>query len=53
VLGARRTDRLDAIVAELKVKGHTAVAGTLDVTILSQMHAFVRLAQETYGRVAC
>ena len=51
VLGARRSDRLDAIVAELKAEGHAAVAGTLDVTVLSQMQAFVRLAQETYGRV--
>lgn len=49
VLGARRTERLDAIVAELKADGHAAVGRKLDVTDLEDVRAFVAFAQQTFG----
>ena len=51
VLGARRTDRLDAIVAELTRDGHAAIARRLDVTRLDDVRAFVAFAVERFGRV--
>src|SRR5689334_19471986 len=51
VLGARRTDRLDQIVAELKAQGHTAVARKLDVTNLEDVQSFVKFALDTHGRI--
>ena len=49
VLGARRADRLDALVVELG-EG-SAVARAADVTILDDMCALVALGQERFGRV--
>ena len=51
LMGARRTDRLEKIAAELKAAGHDATAKTLDVTSLDDMNAFVQFGLETYGRV--
>ncbi|MCB8882792.1 SDR family oxidoreductase [Acidisoma cellulosilytica] len=51
VLGARRTDRLDRIVSEIKAAGGDAVACTLDVTQRSSVYAFVEAAVATFGRL--
>jgi NADP-dependent 3-hydroxy acid dehydrogenase YdfG len=51
VLGARRTDRLEAIVSEIRDKGGSAEYRSLDVTSLEDMQAFVGFAQETFGRI--
>jgi len=51
VMGARRTDRLDAIAAELARAGHTALARRLDVTDLADVRAFAEFALATFGRI--
>jgi NADP-dependent 3-hydroxy acid dehydrogenase YdfG len=51
VLGARRTDRLEAIVAEIRDKGGVAEYRALDVTSLDEMQAFVEFAKDQFGRV--
>lgn len=44
VLGARRTDRLAQLVAEMEAAGGTARQRALDVTRLDDMEAFVEFA---------
>jgi NADP-dependent 3-hydroxy acid dehydrogenase YdfG len=51
ILGARRTDRLEALVAELERAGHTARCRRLDVTSRGDMQAFVDAAIAEFGRV--
>ncbi|MER7048358.1 SDR family oxidoreductase [Streptomyces jumonjinensis] len=51
LLGARRTDRLDRLVAEITAAGGTAVARRLDVTEAADVRDFVAAAGERYGRV--
>ena len=51
VLGARRTDRLEALVAKIREQGGQAVFRPLDVTRRDQVEAFVRFALDTYGRL--
>jgi NADP-dependent 3-hydroxy acid dehydrogenase YdfG len=51
VLGARRTDRLKAIAAEIRDKGGIAEYRALDVTSLEEMQAFVEFAKDKFGRV--
>jgi NADP-dependent 3-hydroxy acid dehydrogenase YdfG len=51
VLGARRTDRLQAIAAEIRDKGGVAEYRYLDVTSLEEMQAFVEFAKDKFGRV--
>jgi NADP-dependent 3-hydroxy acid dehydrogenase YdfG len=51
VLGARRADRLDAIVKDIAQAGGEAVAVTTDVTKLEEVKKLVDTAKETYGRV--
>ena len=51
VLGARRTDRLETLVSEIRAKGGTAEYHALDVTNLEDMQAFVCFAKETFGRI--
>jgi NADP-dependent 3-hydroxy acid dehydrogenase YdfG len=51
VLGARRTDRLAAIAAEIRDKGGVAEYCTLDVTNLEDMQAFVEFAKDQLGRL--
>ena len=51
VLGARRIDRLQALVTEIQAAGGTAMALALDVTDRTQTTDFVQRAVETYGRV--
>ena len=51
VLGARRTDKLEAIVAEITAAGGTACCTDLDVTQREQMVRFVGFAQAQFGRL--
>jgi NADP-dependent 3-hydroxy acid dehydrogenase YdfG len=51
VLGARRKDRLDAIVKDITAKGRKAVAVTVDVTKREQVDALIQAALKTYGKV--
>lgn len=51
VVGARRADRLEALVAEIRAEGGTAECRALDVTKREQVEEFVRFAERTFGRV--
>ncbi|NGZ73776.1 SDR family oxidoreductase [Saccharibacillus alkalitolerans] len=51
VLGARRTERLETLSAEIRSAGGTAEYRKLDVTDLQEMEAFVRHAEESFGRI--
>ncbi|NEQ23516.1 MAG: SDR family oxidoreductase [Microcoleus sp. SIO2G3] len=51
VLGARRSDRLEAIAKEIHAEGGIAEYQTLDVTQRSQLEAIVQFAQSKFGRV--
>lgn len=51
VLGARRTDRLEAIASHIRDKGGVAEYCALDVTSLEEMQAFVEFAKDKFGRV--
>ena len=50
-LGARRTDRLDALVERIQAGGGTASSRRLNVTDAADVQRFVADAVETYGRV--
>ena len=50
-VGARRTDRLETLVQEIRAKGGTAAFRALDVTSAEDMQAFVRGAEAAYGQV--
>ncbi len=51
VLGARRTDRLEKLVAEIRSAGGTADHRALDVTQLDDMRAFAEFALKLHGRI--
>ncbi|MDF1503738.1 SDR family oxidoreductase [Roseisolibacter sp. H3M3-2] len=51
VLGARRVDRLEALVAELTAAGGRASARATDVTDAAQVRALVEAAVEAHGRL--
>ncbi len=51
VLGARRADRLQALVQELTAAGGKALARATDVTQAVQVQALVDAAVQTFGRV--
>jgi len=51
VLGARRTDRLEALAAELRAAGGTVEYRSLDVTSLADTQAFADFALKTFGRI--
>jgi NADP-dependent 3-hydroxy acid dehydrogenase YdfG len=51
VLGARRTDRLEKIAAEIRSEGGKAEFKKLDVTNRDDVQAFVKFAKEKLGRV--
>lgn len=51
VLGARRTDRLQKIVAEIRERGGTAEYKSLDVVSREDVNAFAAFAQQKFGRV--
>jgi NADP-dependent 3-hydroxy acid dehydrogenase YdfG len=49
VLGARRTDRLEALADELRSSGGQVAFRSLDVTRLDDVREFVAFAEATYG----
>ena len=51
VVGARRTDRLQRLVSEIKSAGGTADFCALDVTDLKSVEALVHFAEEAFGPV--
>ncbi|WP_237531365.1 SDR family oxidoreductase [Streptomyces sp. SID3212] len=51
VVGARRVDRLEALVQELAEAGHEAEHTALDVTSADSVKAFVEGAFERHGRI--
>jgi NADP-dependent 3-hydroxy acid dehydrogenase YdfG len=51
VLGARRTDRLQKIVTEIRERGGIAEYRSLDVANRDDVNAFVAFAVEKFGRV--
>lgn len=51
LLGARRTDRLDALVEQIRADGGTAEALTLDVTRREAVAAFAGHALARFGRI--
>ncbi|WP_411137376.1 SDR family oxidoreductase [Streptomyces sp. C10] len=51
VLGARRSERLAALVARIEEAGGTAVQIRMDVTRREDLHALVALAGERFGRL--
>ncbi|WP_119460452.1 SDR family oxidoreductase [Rhodospirillaceae bacterium SYSU D60014] len=51
VLGARRTDRLERLISEIRSEGGSAQYRALDVTVREDMEAFISFAKATFGRV--
>ncbi|WP_053845700.1 SDR family oxidoreductase [Paracidovorax avenae] len=51
LLGARRTDRLERIVADITARGGIAEARALDVTRRADVEAFAAHALERFGRI--
>jgi NADP-dependent 3-hydroxy acid dehydrogenase YdfG len=51
MLGARRTDRLDALAEELRQSGATVATRRLDVTDRADIVVFAEAARTTFGRV--
>lgn len=51
MLGARRTDRLGALVEELAAAGGDARARALDVTDRASVEAFAEAARQAWGRI--
>jgi len=51
VLGARRTDKLDTLVAEIQAAGGEARRTALDVTKQEQLASFIAFARSEFGRV--
>lgn len=51
LLGARRTDRLDALARELGERGAVVETAALDVTDRADMQAFAQRALDLWGRI--
>jgi NADP-dependent 3-hydroxy acid dehydrogenase YdfG len=51
VLGARRKNRLDAIVEEIQTAGGKALGVTVDVTKRAEVDGLVQKAMDTYGKI--
>ncbi|KPQ28673.1 SDR family oxidoreductase [Halomonas sp. HL-93] len=51
IIGARRTDRLEALTKTLRAEGGTVDYRALDVTNLEDMQAFADFAINLYGRI--
>lgn len=51
VLGARRTDRLEKLTADIRAAGGSAEYRALDVTDLTDTTAFADFAQQKFGRI--
>ncbi|WP_080835693.1 SDR family oxidoreductase [Cohnella massiliensis] len=51
VIGARRLERLEALASAIRAEGGSAEYQQLDVTVLDQMEAIIRLAKGRFGRL--
>ena len=51
VLGARRSDRIEALAGQLKTTGRNALAVTTDVTDADQVQHLVDAAVDAFGRI--
>ncbi|WP_458121592.1 SDR family oxidoreductase [Paenibacillus sp. Z6-24] len=51
VMGARRTERMQSIAADIQAAGGSAAYHQLDVTRLEDMQAFIEFAVHTFGHV--
>jgi NADP-dependent 3-hydroxy acid dehydrogenase YdfG len=51
VLGARRKDRLDAVVKDIEADGGKALAVRADVTKRTDVEGFVQKAIDKYGKI--
>lgn len=51
MVGARRTDRLEKLVEEIRAQGGTAEFQAVDVTRRAEVEALVARAEQSYGRV--
>jgi NADP-dependent 3-hydroxy acid dehydrogenase YdfG len=51
VLGARRLDRIDAVVQEITAAGGKAIGFATDVTKRAEVEVLIRRAVDTFGRV--
>ena len=51
VLGARRMDRIDAIVKEISAAGGKAIGFAVDVTMRAEVEALIQGAVDSFGRV--
>lgn len=51
VLAARRSDRLEGIVADIRAEGGEALAVTADVTVKADVEALITKVVEAFGRV--
>ncbi len=51
VIGARRTERLEALAKQLNAEGATVEFASLDVTDLEDVRAFAGVALEKFGRI--
>ncbi|MEM8532850.1 MAG: SDR family oxidoreductase [Chloroflexota bacterium] len=51
LLGARRTEKLEKLVAEIRHRGGSAAYQTVDVSDREQVQAFIHFAKDTFGRV--
>jgi NADP-dependent 3-hydroxy acid dehydrogenase YdfG len=51
VVGARRTDRLEALARELRAEGARVEVRTLDVARRTSVEEFVDVASDRFGRV--
>lgn len=51
VLGARRKDRIDAVVKDISAAGRTAMACAVDVTKRVQVEALIEQALRAFGRI--
>ena len=51
VVGARRAERLEQLVAELRAQGASADFQALDVTSRDSVQDFVRFARERFGKL--
>ncbi len=50
-LGARRTERLNAVVTDIRRAGGQAASRTVDVTKPAEVEAFIHAAVEQFGRI--
>src|SRR5260370_14962210 len=51
VLGARRSDRIDAVVREISASGGKAIGLATDVTKRAEVEALIQKAVDNFGRV--